>query len=413
MNSIEYTKDSLAIILLCSNIGINFKISNLKPFTALEWSKFAKLLFNSSIRRPENLFNLDEEQLISKLFISKAEAKRVIGLLSRAGQLSFELDEFKNMGIRIITRADNKFPSVLKEKLKEKCPPIIYYCGDLNILNNKFIGVVGSRNIDILGMEFTKEISNKIVSEKYSLISGGAKGVDSIAQNEVLIKGGKVISFIADSMVAKIRKKEIREEISKNNLLLMSTINPKSGFTVYSAMDRNKYIYAISDTTVVISADFNKGGTWAGAIENLKYGWTPILVRSGEDVPRGNKEILKKGGNSLSENLFNKSFSELIDTNSNKEDSYYECDLLSLLDTDISNYNSNIQSNASIDKESNYDAYIVILDIIKTILKEELTLEQISEKLNVNKKQTSDWINRAIKDGIVIKLNKPVRYRCT
>lgn len=63
------------------------------------------------------------------------------------------------------------------------------------------------------------------------------------------------------------------------DLLLLSTVNPKSRFTVYSAMERNKYIYALSRYAIVISSDFNKGGTWTGATENLKNQWVPLFVR--------------------------------------------------------------------------------------------------------------------------------------
>ena len=53
----------------------------------------------------------------------------------------------------------------------------------------------------------------------------------------------------------------------------------------------------------------------------------------------------------------------------------------------------------------------IILDKIKESLKVELSLNEFKEKFNVNKKQASDWLNRAIKDGVVKKLHKPERYK--
>ena len=210
MNMSELNNDRYAIMLLCSNIALNSKVDKVKPFTAIEWSKFAKILFKSSIKRPANLFNLSKEELKEKLLIKDDECDRIIELLSKSGQLGFEVNALNNAGIRIMTRADKIFPKVLKEKLKDKCPPVIYYCGDISILENRMIGVVGSRNIDIYGLEFTKKIAKKIVDEGYSLVSGGAKGADSISQEEVLLNGGKVAAFISDSMMTRIRKKDIR-----------------------------------------------------------------------------------------------------------------------------------------------------------------------------------------------------------
>lgn len=79
-------------------------------------------------------------------------------------------------------------------------------------------------------------------------------------------------------------------------------------FRTFAAMERNKYIYALSDFVVVVSSDYNKGGTWAGAVENLKNNWVPMFVRKEDDVPEGNIQLLKnKGVHALSEQVFSES----------------------------------------------------------------------------------------------------------
>ena len=47
-------------------------------------------------------------------------------------------------------------------------------------------------------------------------------------------------------------------------------------------MGRNKLIYAHGDWAVVVAAEAETGGTWAGAVECLRSGWTPVFVRSGD-----------------------------------------------------------------------------------------------------------------------------------
>ena len=58
-------------------------------------------------------------------------------------------------------------------------------------------------------------------------------------------------------------------------------------------MEINKYVYSLSNFAVVISSDYNKGGTWAGATENLKHGWVPLFVRDENNIPNGNINLLK------------------------------------------------------------------------------------------------------------------------
>lgn len=72
----------------------------------MEWSKFAKIILNSSLKRPANLFNISKEYIEKELLINSKEAERITKLLSKAGQLTFELNNLNNYGIRILTRSD-------------------------------------------------------------------------------------------------------------------------------------------------------------------------------------------------------------------------------------------------------------------------------------------------------------------
>ena len=60
-------------------------------------------------------------------------------------------------------------------------------------------------------------------------------------------------------------------------------------------------IYGLAEFGVVVSSDFQTGGTWAGAVEALKAGWCPVFVREGANVPKGNRELLKLGAVALPE----------------------------------------------------------------------------------------------------------------
>ena len=61
-------------------------------------------------------------------------------------------------------------------------------------------------------------------------------------------------------------------------------------------MDRNKDVYALSDCGIVVSSDFDKGGTWAGAVENLGADWVPLFVRRDPAALAGNEHLVRRGG---------------------------------------------------------------------------------------------------------------------
>lgn len=426
MNDLQnLTKDSLAILLICSNLAINIKEETVRPYTTKQWNILADKLKNSSIERPSNFFKTNGEDWMRELYLSSKEVDRLNNLMSRAGQLGIELENLNQFGIKIITRADKNYPKRLKDILKIDCPPVIFYCGDLKILENEGVSMVGSRNIDKAGLDFTKTIAEKCVLEGFNIISGGARGVDSIAQETGLKSGGKVVSFIADNLVKRIKKKEIREEIVKGKLLLMSAVNPKASFKVYTAMDRNKYVYALSKSAIVVSSDYNKGGTWAGAIENLKNKWVPIFVRKDNTIPEGNKELLNRGAIPIETSLFSKkdvSIKQYFNENSNlpqNKEIMVQIDMGSLINNhtkvqDAENISSLKKNKLNSQDQDIYtdpiDIYTIVWPHIEKQLTEPKSGEELSEVFNLKKSQVDEWLKRAIEEEKIKKLTRPVRY---
>lgn len=285
--------DAIAILLLCSNLAtknINFEY---KPYTVSQWNKLTEKLICHNYS-PKDLFQIDK--IAKDLDIDDTETTRIKKLLTLSGNISIAISQLNSIGISIITRADKNYPKIYKSKLKKLCPPVLYYSGELSLFNNNNIAIVGSRNVDKSGIDFAQKFSIKCCNEKYNIVSGGAKGVDTIAEESALNNNGNVIVIVADNMKKKIRNKNIRDAIINGHCIIMSAVHPEESFKVYNAMDRNKYIYAASKYALVVSSDYKKGGTWTGAIENHKKGWSKLLVRKGNNIPTGNQKLLEITG---------------------------------------------------------------------------------------------------------------------
>lgn len=92
------------------------------------------------------------------------------------------------------------------------------------------------------------------------------------------------------------KNREQRNLLLDGQLVLISPYDPSAGFNVGNAMQRNKLIYALSDTSLVVSSDLDKGGTWAGAIEQLdKLRFVPVYVRSTGGSSPGLDALRSKG----------------------------------------------------------------------------------------------------------------------
>ena len=282
--------NSTVIISLCSQLCMGEGIVPLEP---REWSDLAEKMMVLGIE-PGNLIDFSEQDFSDILGMNGAEAERIRKLLNRTGSLSFELADLEVLGIHVVTRADRGYPAKLKSKLKRQCPPLFYYAGDLTLLNDRCIGFVGSRTIEIDDAEFAKTAVKKVLDNGFSVTSGGAKGIDSIATGTALALGGRAIEFVADSMLRRMKSPEMYEGIQDGRLLLASFVKPSAGFNVGTAMARNKFIYAQSDGVVVVRSDYNKGGTWSGATENLKNNWCMTFCWDNAKY-QGNQALIKKG----------------------------------------------------------------------------------------------------------------------
>ena len=411
---VQLNQDSLVTLLLCSDLELSPEMKKrYKPYTLTQWNRLAKIIMNSSLQKPSALLNIKKEVLRDELLLSDAEINRIDFLLKRGGNIAIEIERLESLGIYITTRAEENYPNRLKKTLKKYSPPIIYYSGNLDLADRKAVAIVGSRDVDNDGVLFTKKFASKCAREGYVIVSGGAKGVDSIAENTSITENGCAISIVSNNLNKKIKEKSVRNAILEGRLLVMSTVNPDAHFTVYRAMDRNKYIYGLSQYAVVVSSSYDKGGTWNGATENLKRKWVPLYVRNDEGIPLGNKKLMELGGKPINLKAIEESNISIEEFFKNNIEKKYNQEEIHQLDIYSINKKSENQEISKVMEENNnefLDVYDVVLPYIKQAIVEPKNQKELSEILNVNKTQISTWIKRAMEENEIKKLSNPVRY---
>lgn len=295
MQTMELSADSKAILLLCGVFGGKTKSDSINPLSVTEYNNLASVLVEKDLRPgdiliPEILMELHSE------FGGRIEYERIKKLINRGASLAFSSERWINKGIWIITRSDQHYPKKLWKLFGKYSPPILYGAGDASLFECDGLAVVGSRNIDAEGEEYTKEIGRYCAGLGLPIVSGGARGVDQIAMIASLGSYGTAIGVLADGLMQASVSGKYRNAIMDRRLLLISPYNPEARFSVGNAMSRNKHIYALSSYALIISSEKAKGGTWTGATEELKrQNRIKVFVRTEGSVPKGNLELLKLG----------------------------------------------------------------------------------------------------------------------
>ncbi|OGZ06734.1 MAG: hypothetical protein A3C93_02600 [Candidatus Lloydbacteria bacterium RIFCSPHIGHO2_02_FULL_54_17] len=306
-----------SILLLTAYFGESSG-GNHKPLSPTEWGRFASWLSKNG-RNPEGLLH-DTEDVLVGWKDKTITTERIQSLLGRSAALALSVERWERAGILVVTRGDANYPHRLKKRLSTFSPPLFFYCGNLKLMNSNAVAVIGSRNATTSDMEYAAFLGDEICGQGYSVISGGAKGIDEAAMLGALKCGGSAVGVLSNGLMHLVTSLKYREYLMSGSLLLISPYSPEASFNVGNAMGRNKYVYCMSDAAVVVASDKDKGGTWSGAVENLKKDWVPLWAKRNPDENSGVSELVKRGARWLPEK--DMSISSLVmDTNNNRAES--------------------------------------------------------------------------------------------
>lgn len=309
----ELTSNTKAILLLTAPLKAGRGEPGPDPLTPGEYKRLARLLRESQ-RQPADLLSPDADDVLRQ-YQPHFDRERLARLLGRGFLLSQAIERWQSRTIWVISRADACYPRRLKKRLKEDAPPVLYGCGNPAILETGGLAVVGSRHVDESLIEHTERIGRLAATARRTLVSGGARGIDQAAMRGALDAGGKAIGVLADSLEQAAIARAHREVLMAGRLVLISPYDPAAGFNVGHAMQRNKLIYGLADAALVVSADYQKGGTWAGAIEQLeKLRFVPVYVRSNGGIEKGMDALRQKGALPWPEPMTPEAFVELLDS---------------------------------------------------------------------------------------------------
>jgi predicted Rossmann fold nucleotide-binding protein DprA/Smf involved in DNA uptake len=223
------------------------------------------------------------------------DSERLAALLRRGSQIALWLERWTNVGMWIASWEDVEYPPILRQKLGDASPVLLHGFGNPQLLQTRGLAIVGSRHTSEALLQQAYAIASRCASHRENVISGGARGVDSFAMKGALEEGGTCVGVLAADLARTATSHTLRDYLLTDKLCLVSPYHPQAGFTAGNAMGRNKIIYALAEFALVIASDMGKGGTWAGALENLRAGWTPLFVYTGNDAPEGNMALRDAG----------------------------------------------------------------------------------------------------------------------
>ena len=219
-------------------------------------------------------FNLDDPERdltaedLQRIGYGEDMARRILSLLDEEDLLIHCLRRAGKAGCTPIPRISPLYPQILRDRLGDEAPGCLWAKGDLEILKNPLISLVGSRDLNPKNGDFAAEAGRQAALQGYTLVSGNARGADKTAQNAALAADGKVISIVSDSL---------EKHTLKENVLYLSEEDFDAEFSSLRALSRNRCIHAMGEKVLVAQAGYQHGGTWDGTVKNLRFHWSDVF----------------------------------------------------------------------------------------------------------------------------------------
>ena len=196
--------------------------------------------------------------------------------------------ELKDKGINVICVFDENFPSA-NGKLKNSEKPFFFaYKGDITLLNNvdKNVAVIGVLTPTNEIVEREEKVVKSLAEKGYNLVSGLAKGCDTVAHSESTKNNAKTIAFLPSTIENIYPKENIslaKEIINNGGLIVSEYVNePKNKYENVKRFIERDRLQALYSKAVVLIASFRRGEGDSGsrhAFEKTKeYGKKRLVM---------------------------------------------------------------------------------------------------------------------------------------
>ncbi|MDX9873164.1 MAG: DNA-processing protein DprA [Clostridia bacterium] len=167
-------------------------------------------------------------------------------------------EEMANKGIDLLTSAMPDFAKTLLQISNIPC--ILYYCGDIRLLNSASLAVIGSRQATPYGLNQARLMSGKLAEYGLTIVSGLARGIDAAAHEGALGAGGKTVAVIGSGLDRPYPRENLAlfKRIKEYGLVI-SEFPPGTAPLKINFPIRNRIISGLSKAVFIIEARARSG----------------------------------------------------------------------------------------------------------------------------------------------------------
>jgi DNA processing protein len=233
--------------------------------------------------------------------LGKADFDRFLDYKKKT-DVEINFEGLSRSGIEVISLLEDSYPKLLRQI--SQAPPILYYRGDfLSISSSPCIAVVGTRTVTLYGREVTERITEGLALAGLTVVSGLARGVDTVAHEATLGVGGKTIAVLGSGLnrIYPVQNSSLAQKIIASGGAVVTEYPPEMESIPQNFPARNRIISGLSLGVVVTEAAEDSGSLITAdfaAEQNREVFAVPGPITS--KLSRGPSKLLKVGAKLVS-----------------------------------------------------------------------------------------------------------------
>jgi len=217
----------------------------------------------------------------------------------REVNLDLVYDQIQQQGIEVLTWVDEAYPRRLKEI--DSAPPVLYSKGSLCPNDQWAVAVVGTRRITAYGRQVTFDLVSHLARNGVTIVSGLARGVDTIAHQAAVQAGGRTIAVLGSGVdrIYPPENRNLAEKIAHQGAVI-SDYSPGTAPDAVNFPPRNRIISGLSLAIIVVEAGRNSGALIT-ADYALNQGREVLAVPGNINAPqsKGTNFLIQQGARPL------------------------------------------------------------------------------------------------------------------
>ncbi len=205
------------------------------------------------------------------------------------------LKKLQDYQVTVLTILDQRYPHALRETPHP--PPLLYIRGTLQADDDTSIGIVGSRTASYYGKRMAERFSRELTNKGFTIISGMARGIDTIAHQAAMHEGGRTIAFLGSGIdvVYPRENRRLMQSIIKNGAVI-SEFPLGTDPVAVNFPQRNRLISGMSLGVLIIEAAL-KSGTFTTVKWALEQGKEVFAIPGDilRKTSRGANRLIQQG----------------------------------------------------------------------------------------------------------------------